>query len=352
MTPQTGTLPASAGRLPDGGHDAARRDRRSALARRVGRLAAIRAAIMLPLTALISLLVFWLASLSPFDPLRSYLGTRYTSATDAQRAELARTLGLDDAWYAIWGRWATAVLHGDWGTSSSLSRPVTEVITEALPYTLLLAGAGLALAIAAALLLGVRAAWAPGGVLDRCATALAYLLQAIPPFVIGLVLIAVFALGFGIPVGGVSTAGADPTPGSIAAHLVAPAIVLGASQMPWLLLAVRTSVLEAMVSDHVRAARSRGLGDGSILWRHALPGALLPFVSVLGARLPELVTGALLVEAVFSWPGLASATVDAAVAGDFPLLAAVTVLTSLAVLTGSLLADALYLCLDPRVDDV
>lgn len=299
------------------------------------------------------MVVFWLASIAPFNPLAAYLGAKFERVSIEQRAALAEELGINDAWIAIWGRWVRdVVLHWDWGYSRSMSRPVAEVLSERLPWTLMLAGVGIALGVGISLVLGVSAARRPGSTIDRFATGLAHLVQGIPPFVIALGAVAVFSLALGwLPVAGVSRGGADPTWGSIAIHIVLPATVLGLSQVPWLLLNIRTSVITALTEDHVTAARARGLPDRTTVWRHALPAALLPFVTVIGARLPELVTGAVLVETVFAWPGLAAATVDAAVSGDFPLLAAVTVLTCLMVLIGSLLADALYVLVDPRVDD-
>ena len=318
------------------------------------RLLRVRLLIAVPVVAVVSMVTFLLASVAPFDPLVAYLGARFERTSRDQRAVLADQLGLDDSWYAIWGRWARDVLTAwDWGQSRSLARPVAEVLSDRLPWTLLLAGTALALAIGISLVLGVRAARAPGSWTDRFATGLSYGMQGTPPFVVALVAIGIFALLLDwLPVAGVAEGGADPTWGSIGRHLVLPAVVLALSQVPWMLLNVRSSLLSALQEDHVTAARSRGLPDRTVIWRHALPAALLPFVTVIGARLPELVTGALLVETVFSWPGLASATVDAAVSGDFPLLAAVTVLTSAAVLLGSILADSVYLIVDPRVTDV
>ncbi|MCD9198642.1 ABC transporter permease [Aeromicrobium wangtongii] len=326
------------------------RRRRRALSARLVRARLLAAA---PITVVVSMVTFWLASLSPFDPLAAYLGSRFEKTSGAQRKILAEQLGVDDSWIAVWGRWAGDVLlHWDWGQSRSMSRPVSEVLAERLPYTLLLAGTGLLIAVVLSLLLGVRAAWRPGSWTDRFATGLAYSMQGIPPFVVGLLAISVFSIGMGLPAGGVANGGADPTATSIATHLILPASVLGLSQVPWLLLNVRSSVIAALAEDHVTAARSRGLPDRTVVWKHALPAALLPFVTVIGVRLPELVSGALLVETVFSWPGLASATVGAAVDGDFPLLAAVTTVTCLVVLIGSALADAVYLLVDPRIDDV
>lgn len=319
--------------------------------RRSSRLVRTRLLVAAPITAFVSLVTFWLASLSPFDPLVAYLGPRFEKTSGAQRELLAEQLGLNDSWIAVWGRWIEGViLHWDWGQSRSLAQPVSEVLADRLPYTLLLAASGLTIAVVLSLVLGVRAAWKPGSWTDRCATALAYSIQGIPPFVVALLAISIFSVMLGMPAGGVSEGGADPTAASIAQHLVLPAAVLGLSQVPWLLLNVRSSVISALSEDHVTAARSRGLPDRTVVWKHALPAALLPFITVVGVRLPELVTGALLVETVFSWPGLASATVDAAIDGDFPLLAAVTAITCFAVLIGSALADALYFYVDPRID--
>ncbi|MFV0535360.1 MAG: ABC transporter permease [Cumulibacter sp.] len=320
---------------------------------KAARLAGWRALIAIPITAAVSMIVFWLASIAPFDPLAAYLGPRFERASLEERAALAEQLGIDDSWITIWGRWARdVVLHGDWGYSRSMARPVADVLGERLPWTLLLGAVGITIAVGLSLVLGVAAARRPGSLIDRCATALAHIVQGLPPFVIALGAIVVFSLTLRwLPVAGVSRGGADPTWGSIATHIVLPAAVLGLSQVPWLLLNIRTSVLTALTEDHVTAARARGLPDSTTIWRHALPGALLPFVTLIGARLPELVTGAVVVETVFAWPGLASATVDAAVEGDFPLLAAVTVLTSLMVMIGSLIADAVYVLVDPRVDN-
>lgn len=318
------------------------------------RLIAVRLSVLVPVVTGVSLVTFWLASIAPFDPLVSYLGSRFERTSLEQRGILAEQLGLNESWLSIWWNWVRDVVTGwDWGYSRSLARPVADVLSDRLPWTLMLAGTALLLAIVLSLVLGVRSAQRPGSLLDRLATGLAYALQGTPPFVVALVAIGVFSLMLGwLPVAGVAEGGADPTWGSILTHLVLPASVLALSQVPWMMLNVRTSVLSALHADHVMSARARGLSDSTVVWRHALPGALLPFVTVIGARLPELVTGALLVETVFSWPGLASATVDAAVDGDFPLLAAVTVLTSAAVLIGSMLADAVYLVVDPRVTDV
>lgn len=311
-----------------------------------------RAVIAVPATAGITALVFWLASIAPFNPLAAYLGSRYEQATPQQREILAQELGLNDSWYSVWGQWVSHAFQGDWGTSRVFAQPVATVLTERLGYTALLTGTGLVVAIVLAIALSLGAGYRPGGILDSCVLSIVHIAQAVPPFVLGLVAIAVFSLGMGMPAGGVAGGGADPTPASIALHLVLPAGVLAVTLLPWLVMNLRESVFEELQSDAVLAARGRGFSQHQILFSQVLPVALLPFITVVGSRLGELVTGALLIEVVFSWPGMASATVDAAVAGDFPLLAAVTALTCLLVFAGSAIADACYLIADPRVHDV
>lgn len=311
-----------------------------------------RTLVAVPATMAVTAAVFWLASIAPFNPLAAYLGSRYEQATPAERASLAHELGLNDAWYAVWARWFTDALGGDWGTSRLYGQPVAEVLAERLPFTVLLTGLGLLTAVALSMVLALAAGRRPGGILDRLALLLVHIAQAVPPFVLGLVAIAVFALGLGLPAGGAAAGGSDPTAQSLAVHLILPVGVLALTQLPWLVLNLRASVIEALGGDAVLAARGRGLRESTILRAHVLPVALLPFMTVIGSRLGELVTGALLVEAVFSWPGLASATISSAVAGDFPLLASVTALTCAAVFAGSLLADVSYVLADPRVHDV
>nr|WP_207782137.1 ABC transporter permease [Phytoactinopolyspora limicola] len=322
------------------------RDRRRA----VGRMAVRRLLLAVPVLVLTSVVVFGLAAASPFDPLVGYLGDRYLTAGAAEQQQLRDTLGLDDPWYEQYLRWAGSLLSGDLGTSRSYGQPVADVLAERLPWTVLLAGTALVLAVATALMLGVWTAWRQGGVADRVVTAVAHALEGVPPFVVALAAIGIFALGLSwLPVAGLTDAGAAVSVGQVSRHLILPAGVLAVSQLPWLLLHVRQSLIAAFGEDHVVGARARGLPARTVVLRHALPTALLPFVTLVGTRLPELVTGAILVESVFSWPGVAAAVVRSAMQVDFPLLAALTLLAAVVVLLGSLLADVVYTVLDPRV---
>jgi len=318
--------------------------------REVARLVAWRLAVAVPVVVLVAIAVFVLAALSPFDPVHQYFGAGIFSASDAQIANARVQLGLDEPLWTLFGRWVGGLLAGDLGQSLSFRQPVATVIAQRLPWTLLLVTLGLLVSVVVSLVAAVIAAWRQGGWFDRAVTAVGHVLEGLPPFVLALGAIAVFAVAWPVlPVAGLTDAGAPATVDQVARHVVLPAVVLGVSQTPWLVLHARSSLIGALDEDHVLGARARGLPERVVVLRHALPTALLPFVTVLGNRLPELVTGAVLVEAVFSWPGIAAAVVTAALAVDFPLLAALTLLTTVAVLAGALVADVSVLLLDPRV---
>jgi peptide/nickel transport system permease protein len=316
------------------------------------RLAGRRLLACVPVLAVVTFGVFAVAAASPFDPVQSYAGDAGLSASQETLDQLRRNLGADRPFTRQWWDWVTRALTGDLGDSAALRQPVAQVIGERLGWSALLCATGFALAVAGGTVLGVAAAWRRGGMLDRAVTSLAYLLQAAPPFWTGLLLIWLFALRLDVlPAGGLTDTGSDVvTAGALASHLVLPAGVLALSQAPWFVLYVRQGVVDALEEDPVRGARARGLRERTVLLRHALPSGLLPVLTLIGSRVPELITGALLIETVFSWPGIASATVEAATSADFPLLAALTALATLAVLAGNLLADLLYGLADPRVD--
>ena len=323
-----------------------RGERRRDIARMIGR----RLLFLVPVVALVSLGLFAAAAISPFDPLVGYLGTRYMTTSDADKAIIAEQLGLAEPWYLTWWHWLQSLLSGDLGASRSFQQPVAQVLGERLPWTLLLVGTALAVAIVVALGVGMLAAMRSGGWFDRLVTGACIVIQGTPPFVMALAAIAVGALGLGLfPVAGLTDAGADPTVGQVARHLLLPAAVLAVTQVPWLLLSVRQSMVSSASEDFVAGAVARGVPAPVITRRHILPTSLGPFANVVGVRLPELVVGAVLVEEIFSWPGIAGAIVTSARDLDLALLATLTVGTTLVVLLGSLLADVVVALLDPRV---
>ncbi|MFD5418557.1 ABC transporter permease [Streptomyces sp. NPDC127069] len=317
------------------------------MARMTGRRILSAAPVLLAVT----LGVFAVAALSPFDPVKAYAGTAGLTASAAELDQLRANLGVDRPLLDRWWDWLTSALTGDLGNSTVLRRPVADAIAERLGWSALLAGCAFAVAVLLGTGLGVLAARRPGGPLDRVAGALAYTLEAAPAYWLGLLAVWLFSVRLGVlPSGGLTDAAATAvTPGQVASHLVLPALVLGISQLPWFFLYVRQGVADALDEDPVRGARARGLSQRRVLLGHALRSGMLPMLTLIGSRVPELITGALMVETVFSWPGIAAATVQAATSVDFPLLAALTVLATAAVLAGNLLSDLLYGLADPRV---
>ncbi|HET6859559.1 MAG TPA: ABC transporter permease [Streptomyces sp.] len=315
------------------------------------RMAGRRTLFAAPVLLVVTFGVFAVAAASPFDPVKAYAGNAGLTASQENLDQLRANLGVDQPLVTRWWDWLTSALGGDLGDSGVMRQPVTDVIGERLGWSVLLAVTAFLVAILLGTALGVLAARRQGGWLDRAASSAAYTLEAAPAFWLGLLAMWLFALKLGVlPAGGLTDTGSDVvTFGQVASHLVLPAAVLGVSQLPWFFLYVRQGVADALEEDPVRGARARGLSERTVLLGHALRSGMLPTLTLVGSRVPELITGALLVETVFSWPGIAAATVQAATAVDFPLLAALTVLATIAVLAGNLLSDLLYGLADPRV---
>ncbi|MFE5484261.1 ABC transporter permease [Streptomyces sp. NPDC056527] len=318
-----------------------------AMARMTGR----RALFAVPVLLAVTFAVFAVADASPFDPVKAYAGTAGLTASQENLDQLRANLGADRPLVTRWWDWLTAALHGDLGDSSVMRQPVADVIAERIGWSALLAATAFLVAILLGTALGVLAGRRRGGLLDRTVSSAAYTLEAAPAFWLGLLAIWFFALRLGaLPAGGLTDTASDTvTADQVISHLVLPALVLGVSQLPWFYLYVRQGVGDALEEDPVRGARARGLRERTVLLGHALRSGMLPMLTLVGSRVPELITGALLVETVFSWPGIAAATVQAATSVDFPLLAALTVLATAAVLLGNLLSDLLYGLADPRV---
>ncbi|MCB5168244.1 ABC transporter permease [Streptomyces bambusae] len=316
----------------------------------MARMAGRRALFAVPVLLAVTFGVFAAAALSPFDPVRAYAGTAGLTASQENLDQIRANLGADRPVTALWWDWLTSAATGDFGASAVMRRPVADVIAERLGWSVLLAGTAFVIAVLLGTVLGVLAARRPGGLVDRTATAAAYTLEAAPAFWLGLLAVWFFAVHLGVlPAGGLTDPGADAvTAGQVARHLVLPAGVLALTQLPWFHLYARQGVADALAEDPVRGARARGLRERTVLCGHALRSGMLPMLTLIGSRIPEVITGALLVETVFSWPGIAAATVEAATSVDFPLLAALTTLATAAVLAGNLLADLLYGLADPR----
>lgn len=318
---------------------------------RILRLVGRRLLFGVPLVLLVSLVTFALAAASPFDPLDAYLADVGDGYSEVERDALRHTLGLDQSWISAWWHWLTGALTGDLGYSRAYHEPVAQVLTERLGWSALLGLTGAVVAVVLAAVLGAAAGFRPGGLADRTISGLAVVVQAVPPFILALGAVLVLAVTLRLfPTSGLTDPGAGITAASTARHLVLPALVLGISQVPWLVLGLREAITRAAGSDAVRGAYARGLSRRIVDLGHILPMAVAPFFALVGGRLAELLIGATVVEAVFAWPGLGDALVDCVRAMDFPLLAIVAVLTVGVVLLGNLAADAAAIAVDPRID--
>jgi peptide/nickel transport system permease protein len=285
----------------------------------------------------VALLVFLLLHLVPGDPVELMLGD---SARPADRAALRQALGLDRPVAVQLGDWLGGLVRLDLGDSLFSRRPVTELLAERIPATLELTVTALALAVLLALPLGVLAARHHGRPLDRGAMAFSLLGVSIPNFWLGPLLILLFSLGLGwTPVSGRE----GP------ASLILPALTLGTSLAAVLARMVRSSLLEVLGEDYIRTARAKGLGEGMVLWRHALGNAWLPVLTLLGLQLGGLLGGAVITETVFDWPGLGALLVEAIQRRDYPVVQGCVLLVSLTYVGVNTLTDLVYGWVDPRI---
>jgi peptide/nickel transport system permease protein len=293
----------------------------------------------------VSVIVFGLVHLVPGDPVRLALGTRFDQATyDA----LLQRSGLDQPLVQQFFTWFGRAITGDLGVSFRSGDPVTLLILERLPATVTLAFASLLVALLIAVPLGTVSALHPRSVVDRVATVFSQFGISVPDFWVGIVLILVFAGTLGwLPSGGYVPLSEDPL--GWLQRLVMPAIVTGTVSGSVITRFVRSSVLEALGSDHVRTAEAKGLPRRQVFTWHVLRNALLPLVTVTGVQLAYLLSGVVVVEIVFSWPGLGQLALQSVQARDYPVLQGAILLFAVVFLLVNLLVDLLYTAIDPRI---
>jgi peptide/nickel transport system permease protein len=295
---------------------------------------------------------FFLIHLAPGDPIHLVESER----TPRQlRESLERIYGLGRPLPEQYVRWLGAAVRGEWGSSFSRSRPVTEVIADALKPTAILAFAALAVEYGTGLLLGIAAARRQGSLLDHAIRIGSLVLASQPVFWLGLMAVLLFSVVWRVlPASQMRSYEGEDLGSSwqlldLARHLILPALVLGISRAGGITRFVRGSLLEQLGREHVRAARARGLSEARVIWVHALRNAIVPLIQLFALSLPSLLSGALVIEVVFSWPGLGRVTYEAVLSRDYPLVLATTALTAALVLLGNLLADLLHAAADPRV---
>jgi len=295
--------------------------------------------ILLAIPTLVGVLIvaFLLLYVAPGDPVQAMVGERADSATIAR---LREELRLNDPLPVQFGHYVGGVVKGDLGRSYITNRPIIKDVLERFPKTLQLAGAAMLLATICGVTLGILSARNPGGIVDRIGLIVAYLGISFPVYWVGLLLILLFA---------VTLHWLPPSGFGGLRYLVLPAIALGMRSIAFLARMTRSSMLDSLGADYVRTARAKGLGERVVVWRHALRNALIPVITVLRLDFGSYLTGSILTETVFSWPGLGRYVVNAIGRRDLPAIQGSVLFLSVVFVLVNLLTDLAYAKADPRV---
>lgn len=288
--------------------------------------------------------LFVVIRLIPGDPAVVMLGPR---ATEGMIAAMRERMMLDDPFFVQLGSYILNILQGDMGTDVLNNRPISMMVLEVLPYTIILAFLSLFLASLVGIPLGAYSAANRNSFLDRVTAVLSVAAISVPPFVAGLLLLLVFSVQLAwFPVSG---AGSSGNLGSQIMHLILPVTALALTWVGYIARIVRSSVLEEMTKDHVRTARSKGLPERAVMYKHTLRGALIPVVVVLGVGFGNLLGGAVLIEIVFNRPGLGNLILNAIESRNFPVVQGGLIIAVFLYSVANLLADLSYALIDPRI---
>jgi peptide/nickel transport system permease protein len=285
----------------------------------------------------VSFVTFFLLYVLPADPVRQIAGR----AATAQTVENIRAqLGLDQPFLVQYGRFLGGLLRGDLGRSYLQKAEVAELIAARLPASLMLMAGGIFCELLIGLGMGVLAALRRGSAADQALMLASFTLVSAPQFVVGLLLLYVFAVRLEwFPIGGYGTF----------AHLVLPAVTLGLLGSGWYARMMRSSMIEVLRQDFIRTAEAKGLTRGRVILRHALPNAILPVIAMIGIDIGIFMGGIVVVESVFGWPGIGQLAWQAIQRVDIPIIMGVTLVSACAIVIGNLLADLIVPLIDPRI---
>ena len=289
------------------------------------------------ITVLIVSVIIFIMSRAAGDS-RAMLLDDYSTMEDWDR--MGAALGLDKPYYQQYGIFIKDALKGEFGQSIKQGRPAMHIVMERLPATLQLAGASFALSLLIGVPLGVLAAVKRGSVIDLFGRAVALVGQSAPPFWLGIMLVFFFSVNLGW----VPPFGRDDPRG-----IILPAITLGWFYAAANLRLIRSAMLDVLDSEYIKLARAKGVSSQTVIVKHALRNAIIPALTFAGITLGALVTGSLVVETVFAWPGLGKLAVDALFALDYPVLQAVVIVFTLLYVAASFTVDVLYAFIDPRI---
>ncbi|GIN19757.1 MAG TPA: ABC transporter permease [Bacillus bacterium] len=308
-----------------------------------------RVLMAIPLLLGITILSFAIIKAAPGGPTSLLMDP---NGKPEDKAKLEEKYGLNDPVYVQYGKWLGNMVKGDFGTSLiRRGMPVSEMILNRLPNTLLLMVTSTILAFLIAVPLGIFSAMRPYTKLDYTVTVGSFLGVATPNFWLGIMLIIFFGVQLGwFPTGGVATLNAPFSIWDRLHHLILPAFVLAAADMAALTRYTRSSMMDVLQQDYIRTAKSKGFKEQTVVLKHGLRNGLIPIITMFGLMLPNFIAGAAITETVFSWPGIGRLFIESAFTRDYPVIMAVTVLTAVFVVIGNLLADILYAIFDPRIE--
>ena len=310
---------------------------------------------VIPLVFIVILINFSLVHLAPGDPIDVLTGE--TGPSEAYRNQIRAEYGLDKPLPVQFLLYVNNVAHLDLGTSIRYQTPVWPLILSRIPATLLLVGTGFLISAVFGVLLGVLASTRPRSGIDRIATVLSLAGQSIPPFWLGILLIIVFGVDLGVlPIQGIVTVREDTTGFArvldVAWHLVLPALTFSVYQITLVFRLTRSKMREMLLQDFITLARAKGLPERRVVFRHALPNAFLPILTVLAFNFGYILAGATLIETVFAWPGTGRLMYDALSVRDYPLILGLFLVISVTVIGSAFIADIAYALIDPRVSYV
>lgn len=301
---------------------------------------------IIPMLFFISIISFILMQMAPGDPLQAYI-TPQMSPDDIER--IRQSMGLDQPVIVQYFKWLINALQGNLGYSMVNHRPVIQVILEKIPNTLIITLTALIMSILIAIPVGLYAGYKKNSIIDNILNVASYIGISIPSFWLAMILIYIFSVKLGLlPSVGMRTAGVDTTI-DLVKHMVMPVIVLSYYNICVFTRYIRSSTIGQLREDYVLTQRAYGATIKEILFKHILKNTLLPVITILAMSLPQLVTGAFITETIFGWPGMGQLGVNAIFGYDYPVVMGITMISSLILILGNLLADILYQLIDPRI---
>ncbi len=300
----------------------------------------------IPMLIIVSILSFGIIKLAPGDPVMAY-ATPQMHKEDLDN--LRKELGLDKPVYVQYGAWLSKTLKGDFGYSNVDFRPVKDKVIERMGATLILMGISMIISLILGIIFGVLSGYYENRWIDKVISVVSYIGISIPSFWFAMMLIVIFSVKLNLlPSIGMHSIGEDSL-GDVIVHTIMPAMVLSFQSFAVIARYVRSNVIDEKDEEYVRTARGKGLSEKVIFGKHILKNSLIPIVTILGMSLPNLISGAFITETIFGWPGMGRLGIQAIFGFDYPVIMAITLLSSLFLIIGNLISDILYGVVDPRI---